>query len=1125
MLYCTTDGTTPTTSSPTCAQPTTIYKTEFLQAIAVAPGKSASPAASAAYTIDLNAAATPTFSPAGGSYTSTETVTLADATAGANIFYTLDGSVPTTGSTLYTGPIAVASTETISAVATASGYNNSGVASATYVVNPAVAAPVFSVPAGSYSTAQTVGISDASPGATIYYTLDGTTPTSSSAVYAGPISISQTATLNAIAAAPGLAASPVVSASYVISLAAAPAPGFTPAAGTYTSVQSVAITDALAGATIHYTTDGSTPTASSPVSSGLISVGTSETLEAIAVAPGYTASPVATAAYVINLSAAAPVISPGAGTYTTVQTVTLTDATPGATIYYTADGSTPTTSSPVYAGPLTVSSTETLKAIAAAPGYNASPVASALFTINLGGTATPVFSLAAGTFTSPQTVSIADATANATIYYTVDGSTPTTASSVYSTPLTVSSTETLQAIATAPGLSPSTVASAVYTISLGNASLIGTVLSGATPVSGATVQLYAASTAGYGSPGTALLGAAVTTSSSGAFRFSYNCAAAPGDLVYLVATGGDAGSGVNTALELMAALGSCGSLTGTPTVVVNEAPTVASAYALSAFMTAAPGVGASSGNYQGLANAFATVANLVDPSTGAVRSITPAYATNTVAYLNSSTVPQARIDTLADILNACVDSNGAGGGCSNLFSAATPAGGAAPGNTLQAILNVAQNPGASASTLFGLASPTGPFQPELPAAPTDWTLALTFTGGGLGISPTAGAMVTNGGSTFTIGIINTGLAIDAAGKVWVTAYEDNSPSFPAFSNSEGTFVAEFNPVGAPLTPSTTLDSSANATIGGYAPEGTATVALTALAFDQSGNGWLGDTQTGNVLKISPSLSVLLQPTPALNQGVGTITIDSSGDAWTGGIALSAFHPDGTPFSNLTSVSGIGPANAYGYGKLGGLTFDSHGGLWGADSLSPESSSADLYQIDPATGIITYDAYPMGGSYATLVADEAGNLYGCGDAGGQTLDVFSAGALANSYSIATGRGCGSQLLLDGSGHLFAILNSAGFPSGMVIDEFTTAGVAISTPGGYTGTSASEPPTLNPDPNVYAPVPGLGAAIDGSGNLWVLNNDTNGASAAGNVLVEFVGIAAPVVTPTSLALTNGSLGARP
>jgi len=84
--------------------------------------------------------------------------------------------------------------------------------------------------------------------------------------------------------------------------------------------------------------------------------------------------------------------------------------------------------------------------------------------------ATPTFSLAAGTYASTQSVTISDATSGATIYYTTNGTTPTTSSSVYSAgnAITVASTETLEAIATASGYAQSAVATATYTINSGS---------------------------------------------------------------------------------------------------------------------------------------------------------------------------------------------------------------------------------------------------------------------------------------------------------------------------------------------------------------------------------------------------------------------------------------------------------------------------------------------------------------------------------------------------------------------------------------------------------------------------------------------------------------------------------
>ncbi len=168
--------------------------------------------------------------------------------------------------------------------------------------------------------------------------------------------------------------------------AQAAAPTFSPAAGTYSAAQNVAITSATSGASIRYTTDGSTPSEThGTIYSGPVDINSTTTLEAIAYASGLTDSNVTSGAYtiaIVNPPASAPVFSPAAGTYSAAQNVTITSATGGASIRYTTDGSTPSeTAGTLYSGPVNIAKTTTLKAIAYAAGFTDSTVTSGTYTI------------------------------------------------------------------------------------------------------------------------------------------------------------------------------------------------------------------------------------------------------------------------------------------------------------------------------------------------------------------------------------------------------------------------------------------------------------------------------------------------------------------------------------------------------------------------------------------------------------------------------------------------------------------------------------------------------------------------------------------------------------------------
>lgn len=331
-------------------------------------------------------------------------------------------------------------------------------------VTPKTAKPTFSPSAGSVEVGTSVTISCADD-ATIYYTTDGSTPDTSSSVYSSPIAIpNEGLTIKAVAKAADKDLSAVASARYTVSMQTVATPTFSPMGGSVPAGSTIIISCDTAGATIHYTTDGSEPDETSPVYTDGVTVGTTAfTLKAYAVKENMHDSATVSENYTVAMDmVATPVISPNAGAVNKGTEVSITCETAGAEIHYTTDGTNPNASSPVYSAAFVINAATTVKAIGIKSGMTTSNIASAVYTIAK--VATPTFTPAAGQINYGSTVAIACDTVGATIYYTTDGSTPSASSTEYTAPIELTVATTIKAIAVKSDMDDSSVASAAYTI-------------------------------------------------------------------------------------------------------------------------------------------------------------------------------------------------------------------------------------------------------------------------------------------------------------------------------------------------------------------------------------------------------------------------------------------------------------------------------------------------------------------------------------------------------------------------------------------------------------------------------------------------------------------------------------
>lgn len=484
-IYYTVDGSTPTTASAQYTSSISVSSSETIKAIAVDNAGNTSSVGTFAYIIDTVAPDTPTAAPVAGSYNSAQMVSLSSSDTGGSglkaIYYTTDGSTPTSASTQYTTPVLVASSETLKAIAYDNAGNFSAVGTYPYVIDSvAPDTPTASPVAGTYNTTQMVTLSSSDSGGSglknIYYTTDGSTPTNASTVYSSAISVSSNETIKAIAYDNAGNSSAVGTFTYVIDTVAPADPTATPGSGDYNSSQTVTLSssdDNSGVAAIYYTTNGSTPNSSSTLYTAPILISSSTTLKTIAYDNAGNPSNVATYTYVIDtIAPTTPSASPGAGSYNSNQSVTLSSTDSGGSglkeIRYTTDGSTPNNSSTLYTSAISVSSSETIKAIAYDNAGNASSVGTYAYVIDKVAPTDPLASPSAGSYNSTQMVSLSSTDSGGSglsaIYYTTDGSIPSNSSTVYTTPITVASSETIKAIAYDGAGNASGVASFTYII-------------------------------------------------------------------------------------------------------------------------------------------------------------------------------------------------------------------------------------------------------------------------------------------------------------------------------------------------------------------------------------------------------------------------------------------------------------------------------------------------------------------------------------------------------------------------------------------------------------------------------------------------------------------------------------
>ena len=634
----------------------------------------------------------------------------------------------------------------------------------------------------------------------------------------------------------------------------------------------------------------------------------------------------------------------------------------------------------------------------------------------------------------------------------------------------------------------------------------GRVHGGNQPVSGATVSVYFAGQSGYGSASTLATQTTTANDGYGSFSFTVSCPVQPNDpLVYLVARGGNTlnngSSSNNSAAEFLAAVTPCTKISSSTFVDMSEVTTVATMAALQQYYnptTQSFGVDGILLGYNAMVNAFYTIPNLVDAATGTAVTTLTKTATASGGSVSVTVTPEtAKINTLANIISACINNNANGDAtaCSTLESNATPPATATtsqPGNTLapatdvlNALYYIMTNPtngGASnLNTIYGLAPGTGaPYQPTLSSAPSDWTIGVTYS---------STSNCTNGDGFFNK---PSDLKLDSSGNVWI-----------ANSSAAGN-LSELRFEGTPTSCTAIANQSVGSTI------------------DDQGNVWVGSSATPNIYRYTPGTGAVL--TFGTSGPVQSITADGNHNVY-----YSSFQ--GTSLYAILggATATVASAPTLISGSLGGASLsimvDSSGGSYlrgtnnpsGTGAVWVTSNSGVIYEVTPSSntsdatfqnGFVTA-SYPVSGNSigVSLVPGNAGNVFVSGRSPDYINLLSPSGGtyVEATHFPASGGGLSLPSLIsaDGARNIWILSQPSGGASS--VSEFTNGAVALSPSTGFVKSGAS-----------FAG--GRSIIVDQGGNVWI-------SGTFSNTITEIIGAGVPIYQPASIGIAQGRFQTLP